>query len=294
MAKLIVTRPRLGQRWDKTPRFEVLVDDKPAAKIGLGETSELEVPPGPHLVRARIGGFGSQPVVVEAGPDETHRLAVGFNASFFKAFKRPLILSVLPVLALFAWSAYDTHQFTTRLRQGGTVTYDIGWRMMIINSTVWIALLPAMAFLYLSSKESLIVLEIPSPDLTAEQVAELLRAHPFRMRITIRHLMIAVALLALAFWGSLEMSRSTSVSSFRSRARLHAESEAIYLKTAQGWINLDLDMEKRGSGKGYFSKAAAKAAAVADYHAAMKRKYEQAAANRSFSVEPDPPQPPWP
>ena len=34
------------------------------------------------------------------------------------------------------------------------------------------------------------------------------------------------------------------------------------------------------------------AAAMAEYHAAMKRKYAQAAASRVFSVEPDPSAPP--
>ena len=37
---------------------------------------------------------------------------------------------------------------------------------------------------------------------------------------------------------------------------------------------------------------AAKAAARADFHAALRRKYEQAAAERWFTVEPDPPEPP--
>ena len=35
-------------------------------------------------------------------------------------------------------------------------------------------------------------------------------------------------------------------------------------------------------------------AARADYHAAMRRKYEEAVARRWFFVEPDPPEPPWP
>jgi hypothetical protein len=42
-------------------------------------------------------------------------------------------------------------------------------------------------------------------------------------------------------------------------------------------------------------QAAAKWAAVADYHGTLKRKYEHAAARRLLSVEPDPPEPsvPW-
>ncbi len=38
MAKLIVTRPRLGSLWDIEQRFDVLIDGNPNAPIGLGET----------------------------------------------------------------------------------------------------------------------------------------------------------------------------------------------------------------------------------------------------------------
>ena len=43
-----------------------------------------------------------------------------------------------------------------------------------------------------------------------------------------------------------------------------------------------------------YRQEAAKAAARADFHSALRRKYEQAAAERWFTVEPDPPQSAWP
>ncbi len=89
----------------------------------------------------------------------------------------------------------------------------------------------------------------------------LLRERSFRVRITIRRLMIAVAISALCTWVTLEVFRSARASQFRSEANFHAYLEHTFR-------GLD--------------------AAKADYHAAMKRKYAQAAASRSFSVAPDP------
>ena len=60
----------------------------------------------------------------------------------------------------------------------------------------------------------------------------------------------------------------------------------------QAWMVAD--WQKRGRDASSYRQAAARAKARADYHAAMKRKYEEAAARHWFSVEADPPQPPWP
>jgi hypothetical protein len=55
MAKLIVTRPRLGSRWDIEQRFDVLIDGNPNAPIGLGEPIVIDLPPGRHQVRSGRG-----------------------------------------------------------------------------------------------------------------------------------------------------------------------------------------------------------------------------------------------
>jgi hypothetical protein len=294
MAKLIVTRPRLGRLWDTKLSFDVLIDGKPAAPIGLGETIAIDLTPGPHQVSARIARVGTQPIVVEPGLDETHRLAVGFNVGFNKLFTRSWTLGSLPFFVLSAWFLFDLQTLLTRGLRGGTAPFHGEWQIAIMIPAGILTFLVPLAFPLLWPNQFLVVLEISGPDRTEQQIAELLRAHPFRVRITIRHMMIAVALLALAFWASLEVYRFTRASSFRSQARLHADEEAMFRKFEQGWINSDFEMKKRGFGRGHFSKEAAKAAAVADYHAALRRKYEQAAARGAFSVEPDPQPPPWP
>ena len=124
--------------------------------------------------------------------------------------------------------------------------------------------IPLLILPTFSRNHAFVVIEVPGPDPTVEQIAKLLRDRPLRVRITIRQLMIAVAISALS-WISLEVFRSTRASQFKLVARVHADLEDIY----------------RGHD-----------ATKADYHAAMRRKYEQAAASRSFSVAPDPRAPP--
>jgi hypothetical protein len=69
---------------------------------------------------------------------------------------------------------------------------------------------------------------------------------------------------------------------FRDLARRH-------LRTAT-----ELEASDSNAGASLIQGMAARTAAKADYHAAMKRKYEQAASGGPFWVEPDPPGPPWP
>ena len=72
MAKLLVTRPRLGGRWDIEARFDVLIDGNPSAAIGLGETIVIDLSPGPHQVSARFDLARSQPILVDAALEQTH------------------------------------------------------------------------------------------------------------------------------------------------------------------------------------------------------------------------------
>ncbi len=114
------------------------------------------------------------------------------------------------------------------------------------------------------------------------------------MRITIRQMMIAVAVLAVYLGVSIEWVRRQRSGHFQSRASLHANLETIVRSSEQQQAQTAADWQKRGRDASSFRQAAARAKARADYHAAMKRKYEDAAARRRFSVEPDPPEPPWP
>ena len=268
MAKLIVTRPRLGWFSDMEQPFNVLIDGNPNTPIGPGETIVIDLPPGTHLVSAGSRIAGSQPILVEAAQGETHRLAVGRNVGLNRLLSWSSILGVLPFLGLIVWTLIDAASPLQRVK-GGAVSFlanshhDLLLALMV--PAALLSFVSILAWLAFSRNHSFVLTEIPDPDLTVEQIATLLRERPFRVRITIRHLMIAVAIAAVCFWISLEVFRSSRVSRFRSAASMHAELEDIFRP--------DND-------------------AKAEYHATLKRKYEQAAASRSFSVDPDPTAPP--
>jgi hypothetical protein len=275
MAKLIVTRPRLGSSWDIKDRFDVLIDGSPNAPIGLGETIVIELSPGRHLVGARFATSGSQPILVESAPGETHRLAVGTNVGLGRLESWALILALLPLFGLVVWELIDTIsllQHTSPLLQGAQraiASFPGNWhdslQMALIVPALFLASMGTQAHLAFVRNDALVVTEVPDPNMTVEQIAILLRERPFRVRITIRQLMIAVAISAIGFCISLEVFRNSRTSEFRSAANLHAALEKIF----------------RGTN-----------AAKADYHATLRRKYEHAVASRSFSVDPDPSAPP--
>jgi hypothetical protein len=268
MAKLIVTRPRLGPQWDIEPCFDLLIDGNPNASIGLGETVEVELPAGPHQVCARLPGAGSRSVLVDTAPGESRRLAVGPNVDFTRLLTWFLILDLSPMFGACIWLLIDSALLVQGIK-AGTVSSHPGWQgawqMAIMVPLFILFVLCSLAFPAISRHHALAVVDVAGPDLTVEQIAELLRERPFRVRITIRQLMIAVAISALLFWISVEVFRSTRASQFRLDASLHADLEGLF----------------RGQN-----------AAKADYHAAMRRKYAQASASRAFSVGPDPSAPP--
>ena len=130
------------------------------------------------------------------------------------------------------------------------------------------------------------------------------------MRISIRQMMIVVAIAAIYLGAAVQWARFQRRDFFRSRASLHANLEESARASQQRYLGSLANLEKAGAGvdmesmgetgrlylqsvAGYRQEAA-KAAARADFHAALRRKYEQAAAERWFTVEPDPPQSAWP
>jgi hypothetical protein len=296
MAKLIVTRPRLGRLSEPKQSFDLVLDGESVVPIALGATIEIERPPGPHRLTARVAGVRSQPIVVELGPDQTHRLAVGPNLGLSKLFRRITALAFIPFLGLAAWILYGA----ASLLSSGTGSAKVNvvapaeWQLALLIPTVFIAVIPLFALILLMWNHALVLVEIPNPDFTEDQAAELLRARPCRMRVSIRQMMIAVAVLALTFWASVELSRFTRASSFRRQAAFYADMETMFREFERNRVKSDLDMEKQGFGRGHFKNEVARTKAMADYYAALRRKYEQAAASRVLRIEPDPPPPPWP
>jgi hypothetical protein len=303
MGKLIVTRPRLAPGEDLECSFDIIIDGMLGTSIGLGETIDIELPTGPHQVSARVNLAGSQPVVVECAPGETHRLvefapgethrlAVGPDMGATHFLRCFIMMAFLSLLGLSVWINDDTISLLSHGLRGGTRSFRSPWQLTLLPLVAFLVFLPPLILQCSTRYVSILLIELPRPDLTDEQVAKLLRAHSFRLRFTIRLMMNVVALVALAFWASFELFRDSSASVFRLHAGFHADQEAMHRKFAQRRIESGIEMEKKGFGRGHFAKEAAKWAARADYHAAMKRKYEQAVARGALSVEHDPPPPP--
>jgi hypothetical protein len=287
MAKLIITRPGIGRFAHAAGSYPIRVNGQRVGAIGPGKSVEIELPPGRHPVRVGYILFGSQPVDIDAGPDETHRLAIGSNRRFANLFGLCAILALLPQLAFIYW-------FSARGPQRGLAASDGGWYGVIMLPVVVLPVLVQMAFLVALRTHSLYLLELTGLDLTQQQIADLLRAPPVRVRTTIRQLMIAVAILAILLAAAIGWTRRQRSDHFRFMASLHARLGQIVRNSEQSDLRFAANREASGLDTGGFRQAAAKAAARADYHEAMRRKYEQAAAQGWFSVEPDPPEPAWP
>lgn len=123
-----------------------------------------------------------------------------------------------------------------------------------------------------------------------------LRPHSLRgvqamrlLRVTVRRLMVAVAVVALAF----PLSRM-ALFYFRcwNAALFHAEQEKYYALQLK---NLAFDVyEPSVTSKRrqeMMKESESKARRLSQYHAEMKSKYEQAATHPWDSLEPDPPEP---
>jgi hypothetical protein len=130
--------------------------------------------------------------------------------------------------------------------------------------------------------------ELPGLSLSELQLAEIRGPEPARMRITIRHLMSAVAVLAVLLGAAAELARSSRQAYYLGKARFHARFEDLFRK-------LERDQHDRlGPNVIFLHQLAASTNARAEYHAALRRKYEEAASRRWLSIEPDPPKPSWP
>jgi hypothetical protein len=171
--------------------------------------------------------------------------------------------------------------------------YESGWFTRFMMPTIWLPSLLYVAVMVIWRKHIVYLEEIPDPDANARPF-ERPPAEPGRMRITIRQMMIAVALVAILFGAVVEWGRYTRRDYFRNKASVHASFEPIYRKLEQDMYKHAVALEKTNASMIMPRQIAAKAGAVADYHAAMRHKYEEAASHRVFSVEPDPPAPPWP
>ena len=265
MAKLSITRPKM-QRIEyamptrRRPGYEIVIDGRCVRWIEPGETIELELPSGRHQVRARSFIHGSQTDEIDCTPDEMRHFAVGFSSRWQKLHLLAgvfMILSILPTTGI-------SLSLSQQMRPGAPATLDTVWLKVGMFSIAFL-LAPALLFLVyvlvFYRNHVLDLLEIPARDLTHPQIAAFLRSQPFRLRITIRHLMIAVAILAVIIAVAMQWFRHEGSNEFERRARHHARLAALCRKYEYFWIRMAGDFEKssttaagprktRGSGGG--------------------------------------------
>jgi hypothetical protein len=105
-----------------------------------------------------------------------------------------------------------------------------------------------------------------------------------RVRFTVRRLMAAVAVLALALAVADQLRRRRE--SFQQRAAVcRRKVSAAYIdeQAARGAFQFDYDPRRTAA---YYQ--------LVEHYDALRVKYEQAAARPWWFVEPDPPEPVWP
>jgi hypothetical protein len=285
MAKLIVTRTR--QFADMLRNYRILIGGERAATVAPAKTVEIELAPGAHQVTARLDFLSSPPLDIELGPTEVRRLMVGSNLGRSSRMKLAMALATIgpTAISLLAFACGSLFRDP----------YERTWFTQFIAPMVVLPPLLLLASMGLWRDHFLYIEETRNPGPDFRRVA-IPQEPPLPVRITIRGMMIAVAILALLLGTMTEWGRYTRRDFYRGRAVFHGQMEASFRWIEKDYLRTATVFDKTGlnAHAGPVRRYAARAAAKADYHAEMKSKYDKAAASRRLAVEPDPPEPPWP
>ncbi len=257
-----------------------MIDGKSAASIGAGQSVEIDLTPGRHLVSGRISFMGSQPIEIDADPGNVRSLAVNYD---------PRNKWIVSLSLIVPWLILIAVPLSEILRRGPGAADEMGWWLNLWLPFTWLPMSFNLLFL---RNYRLILGEIPGPDLTDRQAAKFLGSRPLRFRVTVRQSLIAVALLAIHLGIAIHLTRSERSGHFGIRAKIHASYEESWRELERSNVQFAVDWEKRGLDGTFFRKHATGYAAKADYRGAMRRKYEEAVARHLFFVKPDPPEPP--
>jgi hypothetical protein len=297
MEQLRINRPGRHRFWHALlPRrrfgYGVLLDGRRVATIGPGDTIGLTLSPGSHQVRAKFWIFGSQPIDIEATSDQRIQLVAGpgvrwHNLNLFASIV--LLLSALPLFWSVAWVSYHGLE--------GILAAQVDWLGIFLLSNVSLSILALLLQIIVSlvlRNHALELIELPRLHTTELPRFDIVRPQRFHVPITTGHLMIAVAILAVVISTSAVFTRHERSNYFRMKADKHASDEAMIRDFEREYRSIAVDIEKAGIKDGQLHAAVARSRALADYHAAMRRKYEQAASQGRLYVEADPPEPIWP
>ena len=294
MGKLFIARREHNRFWHalgirRTLGYSILLDGRRVATIGPGDTIGLSLSPGSHQVRAKIGIFGSQQFDIDSTSDNHRQLVVGpcvrwQDRNLFAAIV--VLLSTLPFYWSVAWVSYHGID--------GILAADAGWLGFLLLSNVSlliVALLFQIIVPVVLRNHAIELIELPSVNLTELPLSDIPRPQPIHARITTGHLMIAVAILAVVFSTSASFTRYERSSHFRMKANTHASDEATFREFERRFLPVAVAFEKAELKFEPLQKLIVQYRVQADYHAAMRRKYELAASQGQLYVEADPPSP---
>ena len=199
---------------------------------GVGKV-EIPLPPGRHEVTVRAGFVGSQPVGIEAGPGEVYHLKVANNMAFWR--RERLLVFILVILAPLAIQFINIacgRLFSDRI--------EMGWLNRFMIPMVTLPSLVLFAFMGVWRDHLLALEEVPPLDPAAGRVM-LPEVPPLRLRITIRGMMIAVAVLAIILGGGIEWrGHERRVISGERRAAMR-QLEAQYRAFERDWVRMAAD-----------------------------------------------------
>ncbi len=274
MAKLIIMRPVKPSVF-RGPASHILVDGWTAGYLAAGMKVEVPLQAGRHEVSARMGFMRSSIFSVECEPETMLCLRVAFRP--FLDLPRSLAFVLYASGPVIVFVIGGIHRALV------ADTTEHVWFMEFLLPFAILSYAVAAAVMAATRLGSLRLETMPAVDSASRQVALPVTPH-WRIKITVRGLMIAVAMLAVLLGFGVHRWRTTRGDLFRRLALRHARWETGHREFVDH-LKARLDAETVNSLAGMF-------AARADYHAAMRRKYEEAAARGAMSVEPDPPEPP--
>lgn len=285
MALLIVTRSMQLSAYYAA--CEIIIDDARAAQFGARRILGIELPPGQHQIMARVGRMQSDVVPFEAGPDSERRFHLGTRLRTLHV----AIASTPPIWMIGAMVATrgDPDSFLLALWPALVlsviaIAYSI---YLTSHGGPWLFLTPLPASLQpvgVSGVPVNFVLrysDLPPPTLVP----------PVRLHFSLRGIMIAVAIVAVLLWLGVGGFRTFRQAQYRNNANMHAANEAVWRLNERRQNEIVHSLERMNLDSRSIRKSAVRSAARADYHEAMRRKYERAAALGLLSVDPDPPEP---
>ncbi len=281
MPTLILTRSE--QADEVHAEYRIVIDDKYVTSIGTGKSAEIELSTGHHLIQIRAGFRRSVPAGIEAAPEGVYHLTVGPNSLNWRKKTLFLVLNGLVVCAI----AFLVETDRDLTKPSGSLSW-VNVILLLCILLLSLLLTVSLTFWWINF---LYLIEIKYFVSRDKKIVDSFWTKSLRFRVSIRQTMFAVALLAVMLSLGIEETRNTKQDDFRKQASAHESLEGISRKALQRQIQTALYYEGQGWDSTLFRQAAAKSSAKAEYHAAMRRKYEGAASDRLLSIEPDPPEP---